>query len=404
MRPYRWTILLLLLGATPTAAQRGDPWKRHTIDASSRGADGVKLGDVNGDRLTDIATGWEEGGRVRLYLNPGPDRAARPWPRVTVGSVGSPEDAVPVDLDGDGAVDVISACEGETRALFVHWAPREGARRADPAAWTTERLSGAPHGQQWMQILPMDVDGRGAADLVVGSKGEDGVVGWLAAPDDPRQLGAWRFHRLSEARWIMSLAAADLDRDGDADVLLSERRGEDRGVFWLENPGAAATRAGAAWRRHRVGAAGREVMFVDLADLDGDSRPEVIAAVRPAEIVVLRQTSDPIAPWTEDSFQLPSAGIGTAKAVRIVDLDLDGRKDLVFSFEEALGPRSGVVWARLLAGTPTAIGPLLDIGGPAGVKFDLIGLADLDADGDPDLVTTEERDGLGVVWYENPSR
>ena len=32
------------------------------IDASSRGADGVRLADVNGDGLMDITTGWEEGG------------------------------------------------------------------------------------------------------------------------------------------------------------------------------------------------------------------------------------------------------------------------------------------------------------------------------------------------------
>ena len=44
------------------------------------------------------------------------------------------------------------------------------------------------------------------------------------------------------------------------------------------------------------------------------------------------------------------------------------------------------------------------IAGPEGAKFDRIELVDLDDDGDLDLVTTEERDGLGVVWYENPVR
>ena len=31
-------------------------------------------------------------------------------------------------------------------------------------------------------------------------------------------------------------------------------------------------------------------------------------------------------------------------------------------------------------------------------------MLDLDADGDRDVVTCEERDNLGVIWYENPSR
>ena len=50
-------------------------WRRHTIDDSSKGADGVRLADVNGDELVDIATGWEEGGVTRAYINPGHEKA-----------------------------------------------------------------------------------------------------------------------------------------------------------------------------------------------------------------------------------------------------------------------------------------------------------------------------------------
>src|SRR5687767_14208520 len=90
------------------AALRGHPsgaaaWTRHTIDGSSRGADGTRLADADGDGRPDIVTGWEQGGVIRLYLNPGPRRAKEAWPAVTVGQVGSPEDAVLADLDGDGA-------------------------------------------------------------------------------------------------------------------------------------------------------------------------------------------------------------------------------------------------------------------------------------------------------------
>ena len=45
-----------------------------------------------------------------------------------------------------------------------------------------------------------------------------------------------------------------------------------------------------------------------------------------------------------------------------------------------------------------------NLGGPEGVKFDLIQALDLDADGDLDVMTCEERDQLGVIWYENPQR
>ncbi|MBM3833453.1 MAG: VCBS repeat-containing protein [Verrucomicrobia bacterium] len=125
--------------AAATAHHRGAPWTRHEIDSSSRGADGVRMADANGDGFLDIATGWEEGGMVRVYLNPGPTRAHQRWPSVTVGNVRSAEDAVLVDLDSDGAMDVVSSCEGKTKTMFVHWAPEAG-KYSNPGSWTTEPL------------------------------------------------------------------------------------------------------------------------------------------------------------------------------------------------------------------------------------------------------------------------
>ena len=119
------------------ASAEAKPWALHTIDDSSRGADGVRLADVNGDGLQDIATGWEEGGVVRAYLHPGRGRESDKWPVVTVGNVKSAEDAVFADLDQDGAADVISSCEGGTRTMFVHWAPKDAADYLDASQWQT---------------------------------------------------------------------------------------------------------------------------------------------------------------------------------------------------------------------------------------------------------------------------
>src|SRR5688572_24727400 len=98
----------------------GAPGKRHTIDNTPRGAEGVKLGDLNRDGLPDLVTAWEEGGVVRAYLNPGPAKARERWPQVSVGEVKDGEEGIFADLDGDGRLEVISGSEGRTRTLFRH--------------------------------------------------------------------------------------------------------------------------------------------------------------------------------------------------------------------------------------------------------------------------------------------
>ncbi|MGI9243630.1 MAG: FG-GAP repeat domain-containing protein, partial [Verrucomicrobiales bacterium] len=177
----------------------GEAWKRHTIDRSSRGADGVRLGDLNGDGLLDLVSGWEEGGLIRAYLNPGSLGAKQPWSSVTVGRVKSPEDAVFVDLDGDGGLDVVSCCEGKNKTVFVHWAPQDRAKILDESAWETAAIPCAAGEQMWMFAIPLEIDGAHGIDLVVGSKGAGGSISWLQAPENARDLAAWKRHRLRSA-------------------------------------------------------------------------------------------------------------------------------------------------------------------------------------------------------------
>lgn len=384
----------ILISALLVAAE---PWPRHAIDDTSRGADGVRLADVNGDGLPDIATGWEEGRAVRAYVNPGPKKAIAPWPKVTVGEVRSPEDAVFADLDSDGAMDVVSSCEGGTRTVFVHWAPPDAQRYLDESAWTTAAIPVTEAKQMWMFALPMQIDGQHGVDLIVGSKGSGATIGWLQSPRDARDLAAWEFHPLYKAGWIMSLQAHDMDGDGDLDVLASDRKGSARSVLWLENPGSQAALAGGTWKQHALDKGRGQYMFLTAGTLSGEGGRglDVLCALNPNSILWIDAKSD------LHQITLP-AGCGTSKGVAIGDIDLDGATDVVFSCENAGGEKSGVRWlSRDKKGTSWTDH---EISGAAGVKFDRLELLDLDADGDLDVLTCEERDNLGVIWYENPTR
>jgi len=399
----------LLGGGIAIAADSPDwnrEWKRHIIDDSSRGADGVRLADVNRDRYPDLVTGWEEGGVVRVYINPGQLKAkvTKPWPAVTVGKVGDPEDAVFADLDGDGAVDVVSCCEGKTMSIFVHWAPKNPKKYLNSAAWETEPFPATKGKTRWIFALPMQIDDQGGVDLVVGAKGKNAMVGWLQSPVNPRKLGDWKLHWLYSAGWIMSLVSTDVDGDNNTDLILSDRKGKSAGILWLKNPGG--NKSTEKWSEHRIGADGREVMFLDVVDLDGDGRSDVLAAVKTNEIHWFRCPEDPSHPWPAHvvKVELP-AGTGTAKGIRAGDINGDSNLDVVYSCEDADPPKRGLVWLQYTNAPTDAKWVTYDISGPQGVKFDLVQLVDLDGDYDLDVLSCEERSedkGLGVVWYENP--
>ena len=375
----------------------GPIWKRYAIDNASKGADGVKLGDINGDGLQDLVTGWEEGGEVRLYLNPGPDKARQHWPCVTVGKVSDVEEAILADLNGDGRLDVISGAEGKNRTVYWHRFSGANADLLNAERWNTAAFPATRNSQAWMQAAALDMDGQYGLDLLLGAKNAGATVGWLQSPPSPHDLAGWRFHPLRNAGWVMSLILHDMDRDGDLDGVVSDRKGDRTGVFWLENPGVQANRQCDPWHEHAIGALGRQVMVADVADFSGDGLADVAVAVKPVEIVLCVQEGR--GAWREATLKLNPANMGDAKAVKVADLNCDGLPDLLFTCENAKGEREGFVWLE-----QQRHGPWLqrNLGGPEGLKYDLMQTLDLDGDGDLDVITCEERDQLGVVWYENP--
>lgn len=397
------TILTALIATPPPSSAppeiilarqaEGPIWARHTIDDSSRGADGAGLGDIDGDGLTDIVTGWEEGGEVRVYRNPGPANARKRWPRVTVGNVRSPEDAIFVDIDGDGVMDIVSCCEGDTRTVFLHRRNPKDAGFLDPSRWTTKEIPSTVGSQAWMQATVLRTKRQPSMSLVLGSKNARASVGLMDLPVNGIGLDALRCRKLRDAGWIMSLIAHDMNADGDPDIVLTDRKGDRTGAFWLENPGNETE----LWQEHPIGALNREAMFADLGDVDGDGLLDIAVAVKPHDIVLCFRKND--GGWRETVLRLDSRRIGEAKAVKIADANGDGLADLIFTCEVANGDLEGVIWLEQTSGRQWKQRPL---GGPEGTKFDMIRTLDMDGDNDPDVITCEEKDGLGVIWYENP--
>lgn len=406
MRGYLvWLFSLAGSLALTTVAFAESPtgWARHVIDASSRGADGIKLGDLDGDGRLDLVTGWEEGGQVRVYLQPPKDRIREPWPAVTVGRVNSPEDACFFDVNGDGRLDVISCCEGNEQTVFVHLAPRQVDQFLVADAWKTISLRESMRATRWMYAVPFPLtpDFRERETRIVcGSKNPGGRLGYFDFSVSV-EIAEARWREIGPAGWIMSLEWGDVDGDGRLDLLYSDRMGPHRGCWCRLNPGNGTPLE--HWPEFPIGGQEREVMFLSTAEIVRKGRLDVLCAVKGAGGLVLLNESKPGVPHFRVREIPRPAETGTGKCLVAGDMDGDGCLDLVVSCEQAEG-KHGVYWLRGPVWEQSEAAPLQAISGrDQGVKYDLLVLLDLDGDGDLDTLTCEERDQLGVIWYENPA-
>ena len=388
-----------IIGCKSAIEQDELPWPMHTIDSTSFGSDGTKLGDANGDGSQDIICGWEQGGVARLYVHPKNDKK---WPYVEVPAP-DVEDALLVDLDGNGKQDIVTFSEGQYKRITLHWAP-EPHEYMQSDLWTSVDVPSTVDRTKWMFGQPMNVDNQHGIDLIVGGKNENAMLGWLEGPKDARDIDKWQLHQIAEVGWIMSIFTRDIDGDGRKDVIISDRKGEKNGIKWFRHPGLDSSLLRQEWEEHLIGLQGFEPMFINLTDADNDGLSEIWAIDLKEGIFHFQQTDVSGLQWEMKQYPLPTEAGSRGKSIVTGDINADGHLDLVTTYEGAEG-KSGVMWSEFDERQNQLIHH--DISGPAGIKFDFVVLLDMDNDGDLDVLTSEENNnsktdaGLGVIWYEN---
>lgn len=417
-------------GADSLAAENlppgGRPWARHAIDDRFFGSDGTRLADVNGDGEPDVLASWENAGLTRFSLNPGKGKVKGPWPSYTVAITPHAEEALWTDLDGDGALDIVSSQEQHAERVVVFWNPKDPSKLTDPLAWKGASIPAVDGRSQWMYAEAAQIDGKHGLDLVVGGKNYErnrtAKIGWLEASRDPRDLSAWTWHPLGDVSWVMSIVLTDVNRDGFTDVLYTDKHGPGVGIWWLEHPGSADPSAlERPWKAHRLtpenlGLSG--TMFLTVADVDRDGQEDIVSTVdEPRKspdqpdherraILFLRRLDRSGDRWETHRIAVPP-GTAQPKGVAVGDLDGDGRNELVLTSTGAEGDLIGTYYLKYQASPRDPVWQAVNIAGAPGIKYDVVHLIDLDGDGDLDVLTNDEKEnggGLGVVWYENPHR
>ncbi len=209
---------------------------------------------------------------------------------------------------------------------------------------------------------------------------------------------SWREHRIDDEglshvplRGADGLAVADLDRDGHRDIVsVHEDSSHVRIAFGGDDPDRWDNRTLASG--DLVGAA----EDVDIGDLNGDGRADVVIACEQAHLVVFIAPKDArdVSAW-RSVILAATRGRGSWIRVKIADLNGDGRPDIVgankgqaeFSYFHLDGDADDpAAWTEVVIGrckTPINVHPV-----------------DFDGDGDLDLIAAS-RGERKLLYYEN---
>jgi len=256
--------LAVVAGPSP-AAEAGEGWSYVEVDAArGKWGDfaepewlryfGIDATDMDGDGDLDLVSGRY------VYRNPGGDMEA--WERFDLGA--NVDGMVAVDVDGDALADVIAQALPE-----VVWLEAEdaGLQRWRRKVIGTLPKTGHNNGQG---CGVSDLDGDGRPEVLLTAA--DGIYA-ARIPKDPA-AGAWPWVRVVTRGTDEGFAVADMDGDGDADLVGGDGPPGDEtptAVAWWANPGSLEE----GWCRHVVGETVHAVDRVVAVDLNADGWMDV---------------------------------------------------------------------------------------------------------------------------------
>ena len=289
--------------------------------------------DVDRDGLLDVVSCSWHSKRADWFRNTGP--AGGQWPRNLIEINGNYEHGDLWDIDGDGKPE-------EILPVVTGTVWYEVGKRPD-----------GKHGIVKHVISEKTFDwGVGAGDL--NGDGRTDVLrpgAWFEAPKNPRG-GTWKEHPLAvgskeegKPGHTPQILVYDVNADGLNDIVTSSAHGH--GIFWYQQT-LYATRG---WKKHTIDDTWTQAHALTLADLDNDGDLDLVTGKRfmahngndpdafgplGAYWYELKRGAKPV--WTKHVISYDK-GIGAGMNIPVVDLDGDGDLDIVVT-----GKWGGPVW------------------------------------------------------------
>ena len=224
-------------------------------------AQSVYSTDLDGDGDMDVLSASNRDNKISWYENINCNGTFGAQQTIT-NSANYANSVYATDIDGDGDMDVLSASKGDDKIAWYENTDRNGTF-GPPEVITTSALDA-------LSVFSADIDGDGDADVVSGSYGDDKVA-WYENIDGSGTFGPQQVIT-TFANGPQAVYAADFNEDGFIDVVSASR--DDDKIAWYENTDGKGTfgvqqiittSADGAWSVFSI-------------DLDGDGDSDVISA------------------------------------------------------------------------------------------------------------------------------